>query len=195
MQSCTVKRRSPRRKLASMGREDVFTDFSFHYLKPDGCIHILQRQSWFSDKLARRKGRINHNKSELRERRERFQQRNMELSNQPNWLHLSFPTASPILSIHCTESLCIEKWDSGHLTDRRMYLLTSKLMPVSLLSKIRSRERKTSFQSRGQQRQAHHLHFALLMWVSSAGEVQHTDKLFHNRKKKVSDYKSFFPLK
>ena len=195
MQSCTVKRRSHRRKLASVGREDVFRDFSFHCLKPDGCTSILQRQSWFSDKPATWKGRINHKERELRERRERFWQRNMELSNQPKWHHLSLPTASPILSIYCTESLCNEKWDSGHLTDRQMYLLTSKLTPASLLSKMRSRERKTSFQSQGQQRQAHHLHFALLMWVSSAGEVQHTDKLFCNRENRVSDCKSFSPLK
>lgn len=59
---------------------------------------------------------------------------------------------------------------------RQMYLLTSKLMPGSFLLKMRSREGKSSFQSAGQQRQAHHLHVALLLWVSSAGEVSHTDK-------------------
>ena len=41
MQSCTVKRRSHRRKLASVGREDVFRDFSFHCLKPGGCTSLL----------------------------------------------------------------------------------------------------------------------------------------------------------
>lgn len=160
-----------------MGREDVSRDSSFHWPKPDGCAYVLQHQScWFSDKPARWKGITNCKERELRERREIFQRRNMELSNQPNWHHLSFPTVSPRLSIRCAESLCNEKWDSGHLTDRQMYLLTSKLMPRSLLSKMRSREGKSSFQSEGQQRQAHHLHFALLMWVSSAGEVSHTDK-------------------
>lgn len=40
MQSCTVKR-THRINLAITGKEDVLRDFSFLYLKLDGCTQIL----------------------------------------------------------------------------------------------------------------------------------------------------------